>query len=610
MSKGQYKEGMADAMRAYKDFGEKQEAAIRQVGAQIEQAAQKVDKLGDAIDGVTTYITDREKAELYQLHTPIDIADLEDAEKRILLAILYQLATEEEEVTDNQQNYVRAVQQYLKIYNPQTMIHLEAVENIEDISAQKAVLQASLEFFYLGTHPGTYTDDQMDFLDCFQINRKTRKEIIAHIEAIIEVIGIQGLAEKYGIVAEQPVSAFATYTDNGSIPEKVADLCVSFIREKSCDRIQGKAVLETKDYLVLCKTPLDWEDNEKEKELSYGLFSIHKRTGKISRININYEKEFPFHCYDVSFCIQENTIYFIQNKIDEWHPNVRLVSIDFSDSSFHRLPFQFAYSKSMSSVYFRISCNQSYIMVYAYGSRMGYVSREDERPISKIFVMDLAHGNRVFMLEPDLIVRDAFIHEDTFFILGSTKREYRKDRLVSLFQYDVASRTATDALDKYNNCSYNGVLNGLTDDLGLGLMLDWVDDYEENYFIEDILRIEDVWYFKYNITKHSHLDKRGFCFTEIQDLDGKNHARLNQIVYQANYDEPIYWYKHSIICRCVDHLMCYDLLTNEKKYSSEGVSSYILLGDYLYRSCKEGWYKANLSQVWDSLQWELISDPA
>jgi len=233
MSKKDYKQGMADAMEAYRRFGKKQEAAIRHVGEQVEKTAGKVDSLGGKIGEITDYITDQEKAALYKLNTPVDIADLEDAEKRILLAVLYQLSADEEELTEEQQNFVRAVQQYLKIYNPQTEISLDAVENIEDVSAQKAVLQTVLEFFYLGTHPETYSDDQMDFLDCFQVNRKTRREINGYINAIVEAVGTQGLSEKYGFVAAQPRSEFAKYNDNGRIPEKVADLCIAqFVKKR------------------------------------------------------------------------------------------------------------------------------------------------------------------------------------------------------------------------------------------------------------------------------------------------------------------------------------------------------------------------------------------
>lgn len=230
MSKKDYKKGMADAMSAYEAFGEKQEAAIRYVGAEIEKTAGKVDKLGGKIGEIADYITDKEKAELYKLNTPVDIADLEDAEKRILVAVLYQLSADEDEVTEEQQNYVRAVQQYLKIYNPQTEIDLEAVENIEDISAQKAVLQAALEFFRLGTHPEELTEEQEDFLDCFQVNRRTRREIEGYIDAIVEAVGIQGLSEKYGFVANQPwEDSEKVYCSSSCRESSLASRIVGFI---------------------------------------------------------------------------------------------------------------------------------------------------------------------------------------------------------------------------------------------------------------------------------------------------------------------------------------------------------------------------------------------
>lgn len=132
MSKKDYKQGAADAMAAYEAFGEKQETAIRHIGNQVEEVKSSIGGLNQNIQNISDYITDKEKAELYKLNTPVDIADLDDAEKRILLAVLYQLSTDDPEHTPQQENYVRAVQKYLEIHNPQTQIDLESVENIED----------------------------------------------------------------------------------------------------------------------------------------------------------------------------------------------------------------------------------------------------------------------------------------------------------------------------------------------------------------------------------------------------------------------------------------------------------------------------------------------
>lgn len=190
---------MADAMEAYEEFGKKQEAAIRHTEGHLDRIEGKVNTLGDKFVEIKDYISDQEKAKLYKLHTPIDIAMLDDTEKHVLLAVLYQLSTDERDIiTEEQQNYVRAVQQYLKITNPQNTIELDAVENIVDIRAQKAILQVALEFFYLGIHPDNFTEAQMDFLDCFNVNRRGHQEIKEHILSIINTVGIQGLAEKYG----------------------------------------------------------------------------------------------------------------------------------------------------------------------------------------------------------------------------------------------------------------------------------------------------------------------------------------------------------------------------------------------------------------------------
>ena len=145
---------MADAMTAYEAFGEKQEEAIRYVGAEIERTAGKVDRLGGKIGEIADYITDQEKAALYKLNTPVDIADLDDAEKRILLAVLYQLSADEDEVTEEQQNYIRAVQQYLKIYNPQTEIDLSAVENLRRHFCSESGIAICFGVFPFGNPPG------------------------------------------------------------------------------------------------------------------------------------------------------------------------------------------------------------------------------------------------------------------------------------------------------------------------------------------------------------------------------------------------------------------------------------------------------------------------
>lgn len=53
------------------------------------------------------------------------------------------------------------------------------------------------------------------------------------------------------------------------------------------------------------------------------------------------------------------------------------------------------------------------------------------------------------------------------------------------------------------------------------LLHDWVDCYDKSYLIEEILRIEDTWYFKYRIEEqYDYKRRRHMCFTYIQDETG------------------------------------------------------------------------------------------
>ena len=202
MSRKDYKQGAADAMNAYEAFARKQEAATRHVGDQIGRLSHDVTELGKSVEFISDYITEKEKQALYKASMPVDIAELDETDKYLLVAVLYELA-QQEPPTEEQQNYIRAVQKYLQVRDVQRNIDLSVVEDIPDTAAVIAVMQASMEYFYLGSHPGAYTEEELDFLDCFMANRKTRKEIMARIKTIVNAVGKEGLAEKYGFVSEE-----------------------------------------------------------------------------------------------------------------------------------------------------------------------------------------------------------------------------------------------------------------------------------------------------------------------------------------------------------------------------------------------------------------------
>lgn len=572
MGKKDYKKGMADAISAYEAFGEKQEAAIRHVGAEIEKTAGKVDKLGGKIGEIADYITDKEKAELYKLNTPVDIADLDDAEKRILLAVLYQLSADEDEVTEEQQNYVRAVQQYLKIYNPQTEIDLSAVENIEDISTQKAVLQAVLEFFRLGTHPEELTEEQENFLDCFQVNRRTRREIDGFINAIVDAVGIKGLAEKYGFVAEQPRSEFAKYQDNGRIPERVADICIAQLKGKDEDDYSdddeeygvssvrdfedGRTFLETKDYIVFLKVRGTVYDEEEDYDLSAdkesGLFRVDKQSGKVERIPLDYKRTASFFdkWYYIGYCIVKNTVYLTNRKLDYDDKIVEILAVDIGGQTSQVLSVP-RNGKGYSRIH--ISGNETYLMVTIIkkGEFPGDVILESD-------VIDITQNNRTFVLNPGLDeVYDGLLWKGKFLFCGKKKQ----DDGAFLYQYDPENKE----LEKLSS---------------LGNMFRWKDN---------LTTIDYMW---------RTGDGYDYWATEYEDSDSASMVEIFP-------DGYLYTDRNN-------NLIKYSWTTGKETYplaDDEDADAYILLGDYLYCHYSDGWQKTNISSGWDNLQWEIFRMP-
>lgn len=616
MSKKDYKKGMADAMSAYEAFGEKQEAAIRHVGAEIEKTAGKVDKLGGKIGEIADYITDKEKAELYKLNTPVDIADLEDAEKRILVAVLYQLSADEDEVTEEQQNYVRAVQQYLKIYNPQTEIDLEAVENIEDISAQKAVLQAALEFFRLGTHPEELTEEQEDFLDCFQVNRRTHREINSCIDAIVDAVGLRGLSEKYGFVASQPRSEFARYTDNGPIPEKVADFCISLLRTKPLCRFSNNLYfLETKDYLLYYQCPNGFHSNcgyrkewDTKEALDVGFYCIEKRTGKMDRLKIDYKKDFPDSGpYHFQYCIHKNTVYVIANQ----DYNVKmgdnpLISIDLDKKEYHVLPFKCPEDK----INYHISVNEMYLMVH------GYRLRDEHEVLSTMtYIIDMTQGNRVFVLDhPGVIMRDAFLFENEIIFAGGKDE---KDTL-RLFQYNIKDKSVQEMFqfaepEPKDLSSYRGNVCGeffqniLINNNGLRTS-------QTNDVFREMWRVGDDYYFLVHSDTTETFDNWTYFRLFRKPSDGGKYTVQKIFSTDKGLKRP--WILHTdqyalYYTDAYPKIKKYNFDTNEiTNHIDSSCTSITLLGDYLYmEGYKRPTKKANVSKGWDNLQWEIMNFP-
>lgn len=203
--KKEYRRGLQDAMNAYETFGNKQEKALNKIREEVRDGNKRMEDMlnafGEDINGIYDYLTDQEKVALYNLCTPKDVNTLDEAEKRVLIAILYQLISIESEdrITDYQRKYIRSIQSYLGITNPQMEIDLQTIENIDSNDVQKAMLQVVLEFLYL-QKVKNLSDEQEEFLSCFSLNQRQAKQIEDYVIKLYRAVGEEGICEKYGLV--------------------------------------------------------------------------------------------------------------------------------------------------------------------------------------------------------------------------------------------------------------------------------------------------------------------------------------------------------------------------------------------------------------------------
>lgn len=278
-----YKKGMADAAKAYDAFGKKQEEALKHILEEIRQGKKDMEsalkELNGNIDGLYDYLKSKEKAKLYTVYTPFDIKNIGEQEKLFLVGALYRL-TMDKSPNENQQNYLRAIQKYLEIKDPPFGTDPMAIENIEDIPTQKAILQAVLEF--LSLQDGDSYDEtqfQQDFLEAFSVNARSRQEIMNHIELLYTATGAKGLAEKYGYVAEEDLSNEEENTSDVGI-------CFEKFSEDSFEKILiGKVgcrlgdIIETEHFILA--QPAYFYDSIWYEDAFDSAICVDKKTGKI-----------------------------------------------------------------------------------------------------------------------------------------------------------------------------------------------------------------------------------------------------------------------------------------------------------------------------------------
>ena len=215
MSREGFTKGMAAGAAPFEEKYNQLADATERVGAQVNA---RLDDISDVQKVILDDLSSREKKELYDLNTLVDIKELEPTEKEFLMAVLYTLSNMTEEVTSEQQAYIRSVKRYLEIKSVQTEVDLSCIENIDSKREERAILQTVMEFLFLEHCDHSYWDEYEDVLDYFSVKNSEIRRIEASIDAIYKATGAQGLAEKFGYVAEG-TSQFEF--DSRSIVEKI-----------------------------------------------------------------------------------------------------------------------------------------------------------------------------------------------------------------------------------------------------------------------------------------------------------------------------------------------------------------------------------------------------
>ncbi len=211
MSRKDFTKGMAAGAAPFEEKYNQLADATERVGAQVNA---RLDDISDVQKVILDDLSSREKKELYDLNTLVDIKELEPTEKEFLMAVLYTLSNMTEEVTSEQQAYIRSVKRYLEIKSVQTEVDLSCIENIDSKREERAILQTVMEFLFLEHCDHSYWDEYEDVLDYFSVKNSEIRRIEASIDAIYKATGAQGLAEKFGYVAEEDILSLTSVGAN------------------------------------------------------------------------------------------------------------------------------------------------------------------------------------------------------------------------------------------------------------------------------------------------------------------------------------------------------------------------------------------------------------
>ena len=229
------------------------EEKYREMGRQLQEVSDKIENDMDRIKEMSGAILDEmdsiQKKQFYTNNTAADIDILERGDRETLLSCLLTLAEAEKQLTDLQQLFIRSVKKYLEKDDDRKPVKWSVlkqgdwsiVETIIGIEETKAIVQALMEFLFLGyKNHKEYLQKYEALFECFNLSKKGFDEIKIYIDNLYRATGLVGIAENYGYVPEEIDEANFEKEQESEIKNSYG--CVGKL---SCLEINDEAVVTT-----------------------------------------------------------------------------------------------------------------------------------------------------------------------------------------------------------------------------------------------------------------------------------------------------------------------------------------------------------------------------
>ena len=305
MSKNDFQRGIEVAANANQDFMRKQAEATEAVEKRI---VQKIDDLGNVIEMIVDDLSKQELERLYSIKSEMELTDLSENERKLLVSLLFTLMTKYNQANSRQKEYFFNVKTYLQVENP-TDCDLQSVANIDSRKDTKLIYYVVCEFLFLANGNHTYKEDFSEFLDNFYVKPMEIEEIEERIDSVYAILGLEGLIRHFDM-------GYSYDEDNFDLNKSL----YLNVPEKKCIEVSHEcAQIYFNDRIVYDKELLYIESS------SYVLYSngdkimkIHKSSGVqdvlIEHIKkaANFIKKKKIATFsDVAYYVLGNDLYFI-----------------------------------------------------------------------------------------------------------------------------------------------------------------------------------------------------------------------------------------------------------------------------------------------------------